>query len=462
MFASHTDVIGLSDPALHGNGPIGESHDDDYVYMLTCAEAAAESLDADRQILPPGLEDAEPSLFTAMVVSAVDRTMLNGHDAVRLMQTEARLSSHYEAAKLATMVEVARSPTGDIDSGVKRDVEAIEYAADEIAAALTLTRRAAHTQLDLALSLKDRLADVWSKFSSGLVDVAKIRVLDDQLGHLPAETVATVTAQILEGAPEMTTGQLRARLARLVMKADPQGEAVQYQAGIEDRKIVIYANPDHTANIHASNLEPGRVTAAMTRINQQAQGLRNSDETRTLDQLRADVFLDLLEGNHPSRAKTAGGGVHLHVDLTTLSELSDAPGELAGYGPVIADIARKTAAAQAKTTWDYTVTDNGAVVTNGTTRYRPSAATKRSVSANYPTCVHPGCRMPVHNCDIDHRHPWVEGGPTHHNNLEPLCRHHHMLKHHSAWRLQRQPNGDHKWTSPLGHSYTTQQRAPPH
>jgi len=459
MFAPHTDVIGLSDPALHGNGPIGESHDDDYVYMLTCAEAAAESLDTDRQILPPGLEDAEPSLFTAMVASAVDRTMLNGHDAVRLMQTEARLSSHYEAAKLATMVEVACSPTGDVDSGVKRDVEVIEYAADEIAAALTLTRRAARTQLDLALSLKDRPANVWSAFSSGMVGVAKIRVLDDQLGHRPAESVATVTEQILEGAPEMATGQLRARLAHLVMKADPQGEDVQYQAGIEDRKIVIYANPDHTANIHASNLEPGRVTAALTRINQLAQGLRNSDETRTLDQLRADVFLDLLEGNHPSRAKTP---VVACISRSIWRPSANSPTLPVSwpYGPVIADIARKTAAAQAKTTWDYTVTDNEAVVTTGTTRYRPSAATRRSVSASYPTCVHPGCRMPVHNCDIDHRHPWVQGGPTHHNNLEPLCRHHHMLKHHSAWRLQRQPNGDHKWTSPLGHTYITSGRSP--
>jgi hypothetical protein len=71
-----------------------------------------------------------------------------------------------------------------------------------------------------------------------------------------------------------------------------------------------------------------------------------------MDQLRADVMLDLLVGADGHRRRTdktvaavggAVGVVDIRVDLATLCRLVDHPGELAGYGPVIADIARRAA-----------------------------------------------------------------------------------------------------------------------
>jgi hypothetical protein len=61
-------------------------------------------------------------VLQAAVADSVDRTRLNGHDAVRLMQAEARLASHFEAGKLATMSEVAHSPGGSPGSPVERDI----------------------------------------------------------------------------------------------------------------------------------------------------------------------------------------------------------------------------------------------------------------------------------------------------------------------------------------------------
>jgi len=43
---------------------------------------------------PMNLEVIPPGPYLAAVVSSADRTRLNGHDAVRLVQAEARLSSH--------------------------------------------------------------------------------------------------------------------------------------------------------------------------------------------------------------------------------------------------------------------------------------------------------------------------------------------------------------------------------
>ena len=194
----------------------------------------------------------------------------------------------------------------------------------------------------------------------------------------------------------------------------------------------------------------------MRRITDLARGLKTRDETRTLDQIRADVFLDLLDGKHFARGGRRGT-VDIHVDLTTLARLSDDPGELAGYGPVIADIARQIAENQPQAEWRWTLThpDSGLVVDNGITRRRPTVRQRRHVEARNRTCVFPGCRMPAINCDLDHRRPWAHGGPTHTANLAPLCRHNHNTKHRCGWTYQKLPNGDYLWTSRLGHTYTT-------
>ena len=41
---------------------------------------------AERQVLPDDLESIAPGPFLAAILSAVDRSRLNGHDAVRVMR----------------------------------------------------------------------------------------------------------------------------------------------------------------------------------------------------------------------------------------------------------------------------------------------------------------------------------------------------------------------------------------
>ena len=193
----------------------------------------------------------------------------------------------------------------------------------------------------------------------------------------------------------------------------------------------------------------------MRKISDLAQTLKTVDEVRTLDQIRADVLLDLLEGTRQAGGRR--GTVDIQVDLKTLARLNDDPGELAGYGPVIADIARQVAERQPGAEWRWTLThpDSGLVIDNGTTRRRPTARQRRHVEARHNTCIFPGCRMSAVDCDLDHRHAWANGGPTRVDNLAPLCRHHHKVRHRSGWTHRPLPNGDHVWTSRLGHTYTT-------
>ena len=62
---------------------------------------------------------------------------------------------------------------------------------------------------------------------------------------------------------------------------------------------------------------------------------------RSMDQLRADTFLDLLEGVRIGSSPVHRSGVvELTVPWTTVTGAANDPGVLAGYGPIDADTAR--------------------------------------------------------------------------------------------------------------------------
>ena len=68
--------------------------------------------------------------------------------------------------------------------------------------------------------------------------------------------------------------------------------------------------------------------------------------------------------------------------------------------------------------------------------------------------------MPAQQSDLDHRTPWAQQRTTQTDNLAPLCRRHHILKHESGWNYHASDDGDYVFTSALGHTYTTSGRSP--
>jgi hypothetical protein len=180
-----------------------------------------------------------------------------------------------------------------------------------------------------------------------------------------------------------------------------------------------------------------------------------------MDQIRADVFLDLLLGStRESHTRSDRGVVGIHVDLVTLVGLAESPARIPGWGPVISDIARQVVAEQSDSDHRVTVTGgDGEIVWTGTTRRRPTVSQRRQLEAETVTCVFPGCRMPAGQCDIDHNVPWSCGGPTEQWNMGPLCRHDHVGKHR-GWDLKRVRPGVYRWVSPLGHTYEVMARPP--
>ncbi|HEU4489689.1 MAG TPA: hypothetical protein VFR74_02360 [Jiangellales bacterium] len=141
------------------------------------------------------------------------------------------------------------------------------------------------------------------------------------------------------------------------------------------------------------------------------------------------------------------------VALPTLLGLDDAPGELAGSGPVPASVARELAAAASRRL----LTDpaDGHLLTAPIRAYRPTAAVRAFVPARAGgVCAARGCTA-RHDLQLDHDTPWP-AGPTGAGNTVPLHQPHHDAKTCGVRCHRLHPDsGALTQTSPLGRSYTT-------
>jgi Domain of unknown function (DUF222) len=189
-------------------------------------------------------------------------------------------------------------------------------------------------------------------------------------------------------------------------------------------------------------------------------------DDRTADQLRADALTaicaavlngETIDGLLATKLPKWHGrrpNINVTVSLSTLLGMDEQAGDLDGYGPIPADLARRMAADETGT-WHRLVTDElGHLIDYGQTVYRPPQDLQDFVNARDRECVGIGCHRRAERCDHDHIHPFSEGGHTCANNLCPECQREHYLKQHAGWQLQRNPDGSTTWTTPTGRKYT--------
>jgi hypothetical protein len=195
-----------------------------------------------------------------------------------------------------------------------------------------------------------------------------------------------------------------------------------------------------------------------------------------------------------SPAARVTGSVNLTMPLAAWLEMSQAPGEVPGYGSVDAWACRDLAARLAGSRgarWCVTLTDpDGRAVGHACARhgpgppgsspvrwlsrlrpcifesgtcthqrespgYRPPPSLRHLLAIRQRTCAFPGCRRPAIRCDDDHTVPYDQGGRTCECNMSPLCRRHHEAKQAPGWQLDQAEPGVLTWTLPHGRSYTT-------
>ena len=310
-------------------------------------------------------------------------------ELVGIMCAWDRVEAHAAARKLAVIAELARRNPAPEDA---------EFTADEIADALGESRTRGYDLLGLADHLHTRLPGTRAALLDGTLSLGKARLIATATTLLDEDEARTAEAGVLDRAARLTPGGLRAAIARAVMEAAPDKARQRRETAARFARVERWAEDTGNAALMGRELPPDEVLAADQRICWWAGELRKAGLDGGMDELRARAFLDLLLGKdsrprrdggdgtaEPSGSGPAGGfagRVNLTVPLGTAAGLADRPGELAGLGPVDPWLARdllRAAAANPKTTWCVTVTDqHGHAVGHGCARPEPRSHRKRA------------------------------------------------------------------------------------
>src|SRR5690606_40568564 len=104
-----------------------------------------------------------------------------------------------------------------------------------------------------------------------------------------------VVDRVLPDAPDRPTAQWRRRSRRLIMAADPDSAARRYQEAVTRRRFEHGAEHDGTVLLAGRWLPSDRAAAAAARIRAIADWIKHAGDPRSLEQIRADTLLDLLQ-----------------------------------------------------------------------------------------------------------------------------------------------------------------------
>ena len=217
---------------------------------------------------------------------------LSDDELIGVLRAARRLASWSASLELAAAGDLMRRRLKEEAAG---QAGAAEHADAEVAAALTLTGRAAGRLLDLAMALR-RLPRTARALAAGAIDMPRAMAIADEVAGLADEHIAEVEKRVLARAAEQTTTQVRAAARRAVTAADAGAMRRRRQQAERDARVERWAEHAGTAALAGRDLPSAEALAADQHVSELARALRAAGLAGTLDQLRAQVFLALLTG----------------------------------------------------------------------------------------------------------------------------------------------------------------------
>ncbi len=356
---------------------------------------------------------------------------------VEVAKLSQRLIGQVQAVQLKAIAELRKR------RGCERET------ADEVGLALAVGRHQADRQIELATQITRRFPRLLAALERGDVDASKAEKVVET-GALLSDEHADQLDAAMEPLLAGRDGASIQRSARYrVDKLDPEGAAERVRRCREDRRLELRFAENGMADL-CTYLPAETACAIYGRIDAIAKSDKTRRDERSLDAIRADVLTELLLGTRHSFRQVQ---IQVTVPVTTLLGARDLPGDLEGYGPIPADIAREMAADPA-CVWRRLLTDpaTGQLLEMGRRRYRPPAQLGDYVRARDQRCLVPGCNRPARRCDTDHSIEWHRHGTTDAKLLACLCRRHHRLKDRPGWHFEF--HGDTLTiTTPTGRKY---------
>ncbi|WP_052460793.1 HNH endonuclease signature motif containing protein [Microbacterium gorillae] len=384
-------------------------------------------------------------------------------DAVRIDRQIARLQAR-RASVLDAVADVAECRAESASAQAREHELIIRDVSAELGTALRFSDRVIQAQVADATALVHRFPRTHAALEAGSISMSHARVILHT--GFPIEDPALLDAFEAEAVPlaqHSSPGRLRSRIRMSAEASRNSPIDERHRAARARRCISVADGEDGMSDVHA-HLPTALARALTDRIHAYALSIKrrrrndpaHAGDDRTLAQISADVFCDLLLTTDPATAGDGLTSIRAHVQVTipaaVLTGASASGAELAGHGPIDPDTARTLAAVAPG--WDrlFQHPTSGHVLEID--RYQPSADQRRILRVRDERCRFPGCGHPATRSDADHTIDAALGGPTAISNLGHFCRRHHTLKHHTRWRADNLPGGIIRWTSPLGAVYT--------
>ncbi|MCK9893851.1 HNH endonuclease signature motif containing protein [Frankia sp. AgB32] len=390
---------------------------------------------------------------------------LDAADCLRLDAEIGKKIARCEAERLLVRAQFAQHRPPQLDGSEQAYQAYDEFAGDELAAELGMSPAVAGRRLAFAVGVVRRMPVAVTALGLGIIDLDRLSALERSTANLADEQADEVAGSVLKEGGRPSHNAFAAAVRRRVIRIDPEGADRRRRKAAAKRRVDMRTEVDGMGRLSAL-LPADRMVMAFRRIDVLARQTGGTDDERDLDQRRADVLFDLLMGSNRESVRLE---IQVIVPVDCLLGISESPGEIPGYGPIPAGIAREMAE-DGRSTWRRILTDpaDGKILEVGERRF-PSPALRRYVQARNPRCIFPGCDRPSMACDLDHTSPHRNGGKTRGDNLGPQCRRHHRLKHSADrssrgdssggarprryWKLRQPRPGHFVWTSPEGRQY---------
>ena len=390
-----------------------------------------------------------------------------GDVAVEMARVQVR-----ELRVLAAAGRLAEEQAAPRNAKVRLHDIALRSIAAEVGGVLRATDRTVQRRIGEARTIIEGFPSAVLAWEAGRIVREHVRAIDDAGTTLPAEMWAEFEAIAIERCEKEAPNRVRGELEILAHRMHPRSFAERHEEAAAGRCVRLISGRDGMSDLIAT-LPTVIAEGIHDRLTQQARAIVDTrderaassevvaSDARTTDQVRADLFADLLLAGTPAlddtRDTAAGplGAIRARVQVlvpaATLTGADDGPCDLAGRSPIDPATARLLAGSTHM--WERLFHDPTTGVTVSTDSYRVPSGMRRFLQTRDQHCRFPGCRVAAIRCEVDHTHDHALGGRTELFNLAHLCQRHHSMKQFTAWRVRQLPGGVLGWTSPLGRTY---------
>ena len=355
-----------------------------------------------------------------------------------------------------------------------------EFAADEVAVALTLSPGTARNLLGHALDLRHRFPRVRAALAVGTVDGFRARIVTNttsSLDHPTATRMERRSCRNWPGSPPANSTN-----SSPPKPSPPTPTAPRPTSPASASFKGVWPTGAHPG---LAGMTAELDTDAMARLDQTistvARLLRRTGRTEPWQQLRADALGMLADpttittlhsnaaaatptdtGDSPAGERAGDpapgrGGSGLPATVLYLHAHPDGRYELDGCGPITTSQAQRILR-HSNVVIKPVIDLNHHLATE---HYQIPEPIKDIIQIRDRTCRFPGCPRPARSCQTDHTIPWPHG-PTTLTNLCCLCTRHHRMKTHTRWQLAQPFPGILAWRSPTGTIHIVDQRGTTH